>query len=224
MTKQELTAATVMTCWPYSSREALLGPPGEGGLVVVETPTLAGIGVRRTSVHRKIAPMFRRFLALVEDCGLTNRILTWDGTYNDRTVRGSSSTRSTHAWGAAFDINYEWNQFEHTPAQLGQKGCVRELVGIAQKCGFAWGGHYRTPDGMHFEPYRLMAEEELPTLDLLTADEVAARQAGYKDRIHPHLAALYSAIPAVLPAAAGSPSLTALNQLNDTLKAAHCKD
>jgi hypothetical protein len=38
-----------------------------------------------------------------------------------------------------------------TPAMIGEKGCVRELVPIANECGFYWGGHFTRKDGMHFE-------------------------------------------------------------------------
>jgi hypothetical protein len=35
---------------------------------------------------------------------------------------------------------------------LGARGCLRELVEIANGLGFYWGGHFSgRPDGMHFE-------------------------------------------------------------------------
>ena len=46
------------------------------------------------------------------------------------------------------------------PAMIGEIGCVRELVPIANECGFYWGGHFGLDsngkvigrmDGMHFE-------------------------------------------------------------------------
>jgi hypothetical protein len=221
--KEQLLAADRITCWDYDSREALLGPPGESGLVEILTPTLAGVGIKRVRVHRKIAGMFDRFLDLVDDCGLTGKILEFDGAYSDRSVRGSASTRSTHAWGAAFDINAEWNGLGQTPAQRGARGSVRELVGIAQKCGFSWGGHFRRPDGMHFEPYRLLRDDELPTLDTLSTEEIHARQAGYRDRIDKPRRELWAAIPAVLPGEAGHDATAALNALDAALVSARCK-
>ncbi len=62
-----------------------------------------------------------------------------------------------HAYGAAFDINVQWNQFNVRAALVGDKGSVRELVPIANQLGFYWGGHFRynkhsdASDGMHFE-------------------------------------------------------------------------
>jgi hypothetical protein len=38
------------------------------------------------------------------------------------------------------------------PAKQGELGSVRELVPIANKWGFYWGGHFKErKDGMHFE-------------------------------------------------------------------------
>ncbi len=87
--------------------------------------------------------------------GLADRILTFDGGFNARLIRGATSATvanlSNHAWGTAFDINANWNQRKTVPAQMGDRGCVRELVGIAHANGFYWGGHFSTQDGMHFE-------------------------------------------------------------------------
>ncbi|MBP0649891.1 M15 family metallopeptidase, partial [Mycobacterium tuberculosis] len=57
----------------------------------------------------------------------------------------------------AFDINAEWNPLGVEPAAMGAKGCVRELVPIANRFGFYWGGHFSTrADGMHFEVAKLL--------------------------------------------------------------------
>ncbi|WP_353641592.1 transglycosylase SLT domain-containing protein [Mesorhizobium sp. WSM2239] len=89
--------------------------------------------------------------------GLLDRILTFDGAFVPRFIRGSTSTLSNHAFGTAFDINAQFNPLGHTPADIGEKGCVRELVPIANRFGFAWGGHFKKrPDGMHFEVARII--------------------------------------------------------------------
>ena len=50
---------------------------------------------------------------------------------------------------------------------IGQIGCVRELVPIANECGFYWGGHFGKEvngkmvgrlDGMHFEIAKIINE------------------------------------------------------------------
>jgi hypothetical protein len=82
-------------------------------------------------------------------------VLTWEGSFAPRFVRGSNVTLSNHAWGTAFDINYAWNTLGAQPALRGQKGSVRELVPIANEFGFYWGGHFKgRADGMHFEVAR----------------------------------------------------------------------
>ena len=52
---------------------------------------------------------------------------------------------SRHSWGQAIDMNTVSNC----------QGCVPRMnctvVQIFRKYGFAWGGNFLTPDGMHFE-------------------------------------------------------------------------
>jgi hypothetical protein len=78
-------------------------------------------------------------------------ILSFAGPFEPRFVRGSRTTLSNHSFGSAFDINAEWNARGHRPALVDEKGSTRELVPIAHDWGFWWGGHFSTPDGMHFE-------------------------------------------------------------------------
>ncbi len=87
--------------------------------------------------------------------GLIDRVLVWGGAFVPRFIRGSSTVLSNHSFGTAFDINMAQNGLGLEPARLGMKGCVRELVPIANKHGFYWGGHFSRRDGMHFEIARL---------------------------------------------------------------------
>jgi hypothetical protein len=97
--------------------------------------------------------------------GLLDRVLTFGGGYVPRFMRKSRSRLSNHAFGTAFDINAAFNPMGARPALVGQKGSVRELVPIANKFGFFWGGHFKTrPDGMHFEVAELLPPAELNTL------------------------------------------------------------
>jgi len=103
--------------------------------------------------------------------GLLDRTLTWDGGYVPRRVRGSTTTLSNHAFGAAFDVNEPWNKLANIPALIGSRGSMRELVQIAGRLGFFWGGHYaRRKDGMHFEVARILTQAEVDAvLDLIPA-------------------------------------------------------
>lgn len=109
----------------------------------------------RVRFHRnhtaRLAALFQQW----EQAGLMDRILTFDGSFNLRLKRGSTKATvanlSNHSWGTAFDINATWNQRKAIPAMMGDRGCIRELVAIANANGFYWGGHFTTMDGMHFE-------------------------------------------------------------------------
>jgi peptidoglycan hydrolase-like protein with peptidoglycan-binding domain len=103
------------------------------------------------SAHRLAIDAIRALFSAWESMGLEDLILTWEGCFAPRFVRGDRSVLSNHAWGTAFDINFEWNRMGTVPALRGDKGSVRELVPIANEHGFYWGGHFSRRDGMHFE-------------------------------------------------------------------------
>lgn len=86
--------------------------------------------------HKLAANQLVNLFADWEKHKLIHNILTWDGAYNPRFIRGSKTILSNHAFGTAFDINYAWNKLGAVPALIGQKGCVRDLVEIANNNGF----------------------------------------------------------------------------------------
>ncbi|MEI6205516.1 MAG: M15 family metallopeptidase [Desulfuromonadales bacterium] len=125
-------------------------------IVTAAIPQLAGIqGAHENGnikVHKLVASQFKALWQAWQDKNLLGRILTFDGSFAPRFVRGSTRTLSNHAFGTAFDINVAWNRINTQPALVGARGCVRELVTIANDHGFYWGGHYgKRLDGMHFE-------------------------------------------------------------------------
>ena len=101
--------------------------------------------------HKDCDYQLVKFFERLEKENLHTRILSYAGAYFPRFIRGSRSQISNHSWGTAFDINVPENGLGKVPALMGQKGCVRELVPIANECGFFWGGHFTRMDGMHFE-------------------------------------------------------------------------
>ena len=132
----------------------VLGSWTQDNIVRVELPQLITGGIRpwRTvRFHRKAADALQALWAAWEKAGLLSRIETWNGSYVARYVRGSRTRLSNHAFGSAFDINFRNNRIGTVPALVGKAGCVRELVPLANQHGFYWGGHFTTPDGMHFE-------------------------------------------------------------------------
>ncbi len=106
--------------------------------------------------HKAGEERLKALWAAWEAAGLLDRVLTFEGGYAARYIRGTQSRSprplSNHAWGTAFDINAGTNGFGQEPALMGKTGCVRELVAIANQQGFFWGGHFKgKKDGMHFE-------------------------------------------------------------------------
>ncbi len=127
-------------------------------LVKLRVPQLVGIkGASQSGnvfFHRKAAPILVALWQAWDDAGLIERVLSFGGAYNPRFVRGSTTTLSNHAFGTAFDINVQWNPLGAQPALPGHTGCVFELVPLAHRHGFYWGGHFSRRDGMHFEVAR----------------------------------------------------------------------
>lgn len=124
-------------------------------IVSVALPQLASIRrPARTSVlfHRLAQRQLAELWSAWERAGLVGRIITWDGGFNPRYQRGSTTKLSNHAFGSAFDINAKWKPLGSIPALFDEEGSVRELVRIGNDHGFYWGGHFSgRPDGMHFE-------------------------------------------------------------------------
>jgi len=133
----------------------------DNNITRVAIPQLAGLpGSTRdgvVQVHQAISGQFSRLFDDWNNAGLSEKILTWGGSWVPRFVRGSRTTLSNHAWGTAFDINVTWNGLGVRPALKSEKGSVRELVEIAYQNGFYWGGWFpNRPDGMHFEAYKIV--------------------------------------------------------------------
>lgn len=101
--------------------------------------------------HRLAVPQLLALWQAWDDAGLLPLVLSWDGSWAPRFVRGSRTTLSNHATGTAFDICANWNRLTTTGALKGQKGSVRELVNLAVDHGFFWGRWFSRSDPMHFE-------------------------------------------------------------------------
>ncbi|MCW3093371.1 MAG: Peptidoglycan-binding domain 1 protein [Ferruginibacter sp.] len=126
-------------------------------IATFSVPQLIAVkGSPNVRFHKKAGDQLVKLFSDWEDAGLHTRIITWGGSFVPRFIRGSRSVLSNHAFGSAFDVNMAWNSLGVIPALLGQKGCVRELVEIANDNGFYWGGHFSRKDGMHFEIAEIM--------------------------------------------------------------------
>jgi len=98
--------------------------------------------------NRALIPQLRAALGEVQRRGLASLVHTGDfgGCFAARIIPGSvGEAISAHTWGAAIDINVSQNRFGRTPHQ------DPRIVKIFERWGFAWGGDWSIPDGMHFE-------------------------------------------------------------------------
>lgn len=134
-------------------------------IVMARVPQIAKIPGRRhqgvlygkgpkngvVAVHKLVAEQLKALWQRWEDEGLLPYVLTWDGLWNPRFIRGSQSVLSNHANASAFDINASWNGLGRNGAALGQEGTVWPLVEIAYEYGWYWGGKFSRRDAMHFE-------------------------------------------------------------------------
>ncbi|QIL40703.1 hypothetical protein G7074_16385 [Pedobacter sp. HDW13] len=121
-------------------------------IVTVSIPQLKGI-LKKPEIqfHKAAKDQLIGLWARWEHDGMLGLVKSWQGSFEPRFERNSRTVLSNHAFGTAFDINEEWNQFHTLPSLVGNEGSVRELVPAANEFGFFWGGHFKRPDGMHFE-------------------------------------------------------------------------
>lgn len=76
--------------------------------------------------------------------GVRHELITFDGCFSIRPVRGFMNAVSAHSYGLALDFNAADNQLGQTPS------FSNEFVNCFKKTGFSWGGDFPRIDGMHF--------------------------------------------------------------------------
>jgi hypothetical protein len=142
---------------PGNPEAIRIGDGWEGeNIVSVPIPELVGVRGAPASgsirFHRLAAKQLQELFQAWRKAGVMGNVLTWEGSFVARFIRGSTSVLSNHSFGSAFDINASFNPLGAEPAYPGKQGCVFELVSIAHDHGFYWGGHFSSRrDGMHFE-------------------------------------------------------------------------
>jgi len=95
--------------------------------------------------HRNILPQLYYAMREIQQRGLAPLIRSYDGCYVPRFQRLDDTVLSAHTWGIAIDINASQIPQGEEPAM------DPRVVSIMQRWGFAWGGNFDIPDGMHFE-------------------------------------------------------------------------
>ena len=136
----------------YTSRGdgtiAVHGDWVERNIVPVDIP-----GMGTTRCHRAMVPQLYAALQEIIDEGLYNHFKPeqFGGCWVPRHILWNPDRGlSMHAWGLAIDFNVQDNWFGEEP-QMDPR-----IVAIFEKWGFEWGGHWSTPDGMHFELERFV--------------------------------------------------------------------
>lgn len=109
-------------------------------------PFKKGSTARGFYCHKLLVSVFQRVFEEIVLAGLTDEIKTFDGCFNIRKIRGSSTTMSLHSWAIAIDLNYKGNELGNNDPEMNP-----EVVKIFEKNGFYWGGRFKRKDGMHFE-------------------------------------------------------------------------
>jgi hypothetical protein len=118
-----------------------------------------GLGVR-ARCHNMVEPALRAALAEIGARGLQGTLDVANANsfggchlarFNRLTPDSSLGFLSRHSWGMAFDTNTVGSCQGCAPPDFATRpgGCT--TVQIFRKYGFAWGGNFLTPDGMHFE-------------------------------------------------------------------------
>ncbi|MGD9703353.1 MAG: M15 family metallopeptidase [Acidimicrobiia bacterium] len=146
----------------------------------------------RASCNNAIIPSLQGALTEVAAVGLAGEIdvvnaNTYGGCFYPRfnRVTGNLGFLSRHSWGQAFDTNTVTNAQGAVP----KMHC--DVVRIFRKWGFAWGGNFNTPDGMHFE---YVGERR---------DQIA-----YPSKYCPNIIAGTSSVPQSNNAASAAPAAT----------------
>ncbi|MCU1487346.1 MAG: hypothetical protein JWN67_4092 [Actinomycetia bacterium] len=126
--------------------------PGRNGTVALSASFLRGITTARVPVlgnvtcNRVILPALRGALSEIARAGLGGRLGRYGGCYNARLIRDERAGRlSRHSFGIAVDVNTANNTFG------GRVSMDPRIVAAFRRWGFAWGGTWARPDGMHFE-------------------------------------------------------------------------
>jgi hypothetical protein len=122
---------------------------------------MGNVAISHILIHKKCAESLARVLAAVwEGAGRSVETIkrlrydVYDGSYNLRTIRGSASAFSMHAFAAAIDWDAADNEF-HSPRHLFTDDSL--LVVKFKEEGWIWGGDWApgSVDAMHVQAARV---------------------------------------------------------------------
>jgi hypothetical protein len=109
-------------------------------------------------VHRKCSEsLLRVFDAIWKAADFKQKTVdawgasVFGGSYNFRLMRGGNRL-SMHSWGCAIDLDPARNGFGDSTPHFAQ---VPQVLEAFASEGWAWGGPWGKPDGMHFQAARV---------------------------------------------------------------------
>ena len=114
----------------------------------------------RARCHNTVKPAIQAALAEIAAAGLGGTINVSDANlaggchlarFNRLTPDSALGFLSRHSWGMAIDTNTRGSCQGCAPPDFATRPGGCRAVQIFRKHGFAWGGNFLTPDGMHFE-------------------------------------------------------------------------
>ncbi len=114
----------------------------------------------RARCHNVVKPAIQAALAEIAAAGLGGTINVGDANlaggchvarFNRLTPDSALGFLSRHSWGMAIDTNTRGSCQGCAPPDFATRAGGCRAVQIFRKHGFAWGGNFLTPDGMHFE-------------------------------------------------------------------------
>lgn len=121
-------------------------------IVPVECPQLKRLFKRpKIWLHRMAAQPFLDVWQAWEDEGMLEDVVTFNGSWSPRLIRGSTKNLSSHSWGTAFDVNALLNPLGKATPDLGETGSMLRLIPIAERYGWVNGSIFSRSDPMHFE-------------------------------------------------------------------------
>jgi hypothetical protein len=134
-----------------SGRSVQIGASWAREHIVIEEVPILG----RVNCHRELIAPLRAAMRELRERGLEHLVdrSEYGGCWIGRTQGGDQGPLSSHAWGVAVDLNVPGNFLGEDPSQ------DLRLVEVMARHGFAWGGDWLVPDGMHFE---LVPDREPP--------------------------------------------------------------
>lgn len=105
--------------------------------------TATGLTVTHIYCNKDMAPGLEQAIRNVVTCGLADQLVSFDGCFMIRDIRGIPGQCSAHAYAGAIDINASINQLG-TPGNMSN-----ELAKCFRDAGFFWGKYFKRQDPMH---------------------------------------------------------------------------